>query len=64
MGWVGGKFQNLQQHGHVQGRQAIIQPIKIIRCPKTLLGFLETPLWLDGFEPEGPINYLGVTRYG
>ena len=63
MGWVGGKFQSLQQHGHVQGRQASIKLIRIIRCPGSLLGFLEAPLWLEDFEPEGFINYLGVTCY-
>ena len=63
MGWVGGKFQSLQQHGHVQGMQVSIQLIRIIRCPGSLLGFLEAPLWLEDFEPEGFINYLGVIRY-
>ena len=47
----------------MQGKQAIIQLIKIIRCPDNFLGFIEAPLWLDGFEPEGFTNYLGVTRY-
>ena len=63
LGWVGGKIQHLRQHGHVQGRQASIQLIKIIRCPGSFPGFLEAPLWLDSFEPEGFTNYLGVTRY-
>ena len=63
MGWVGGKFQILQQHGHMQGRQASIQLIWIVRCPDNLLGLLEAPLWLDTCEPEVLINYLGVTRY-
>ena len=63
MGWVGGKIQHLRQHGPVQGRQASIQLIKIIRCPGSFPGFLEAPLWLDRFEPEGFTNYLGVTRY-
>ena len=48
---------------YVQGRQASVQLIRIIRCPGSLLGFLKAPLWLDDFEPEGFINYLGVTRY-
>ena len=57
------KFQSLQQHGHVQGRQAGIQLSRIIRCHDSLLGFLEAPLWLDNCEPEGLTNYLRVTRY-
>ena len=63
MGRVGGGIQSLHQYGHVQGRQASIWLIKIIKCPGSLLGFLETPLWLGGFEPEGSINHLGVTCY-
>ena len=59
----GGKFQRLQQHGHMQGRQASIQLIKIVSCPGSLLEFLEAPFWLDAFEPEVLINYLGETRY-
>ena len=47
---------SLIQHGHVQGRQASMQLIMIIRCPGSLLGFLEAPLWLDDFEPDGIIN--------
>ena len=47
----------------MHGRQASIHLIRIIRCPGSLLGFQKAPLWLDDFEPEGFINYLGVTCY-
>ena len=57
------EFQSLQQHGHVQGRLASIQQIRIIRSPGSFLGFLEGPRWLNDFEPEEFINCLGVTRY-
>ena len=63
MGCVGGKFQNVLLHGHVQGTQASIQLIKSIKYPGSLLWFLVAPLWLDGFEPKGCSNYLGLTRY-
>ena len=60
MGW---KYQSLQQHGHVQGRQANIQLIRIIRCPASLLGFLEVPIRMDDFEQQGLIDNLGVSHY-
>ena len=58
-GW---EISEFQQHGHMQGRQASIQLIKIIKCPGSLPGFLEASLWLDDFEPEGFINNLNNNK--